>query len=68
VRNASGQAAQGFHFLRLEKFCFQGALFRLRQLHAKNAFLVADAHQGGKVQTDMLEAGCVLESDFLVLH
>ena len=68
MRHASGQPAQGLHFLRLEKLCFQLALFCLVKLHAKDAFLVANAHQGSEVQADMLGAGCILESDFQVLY
>ena len=66
--NAAGQPAQGLHFLRLEKLCLQFALFRAVKLHAKDTFLVANTHQGGKIQAHMLKAGRVLEFDFQILQ
>src|SRR5262249_23618683 len=50
------------------KLGFQFALLRLVELHAKNAFFVADANQGGEIKAHVLSAGRVLEFDFQILH
>jgi len=68
VGHASGEAAQGFHFLRLKKLRFEFALLGPVEHHRENTLSLADADEVGKADGEMLSARGIQELHLFVLH